>query len=45
MWDETGQKVKIPMLAKMSDVWHVMVTKLNFAWDWFDTECTGGVSV
>ena len=42
MWDETGQKVKIPMLAKVSDAWHVMVTKLNVAWGWFDTECTGG---
>ena len=38
MWDETGERVqvKMPSLTTVSDVWHILVSKLSFSWGWFD---------
>ena len=42
MWDETGERVITPHLARVSEVWHVMVVKMSIAWGWFSSGQTGG---
>eukprot|EP00972_Heterocapsa_arctica_P058520 8632813-Heterocapsa_arctica.AAC.1 len=41
MWDETGERVVLPLGSgtaqiAVSEVWHVLVTKMSFSWGYFD---------